>query len=128
MDSAHDTLKNLREPAARLRQDIPSVYDAFIAVEKAALADGALPTKVKQLIALAVAATRECDGCISSHARGAARAGATEAEVAEAMSVVIMLNGGPGTVWGPRALAAFREFDTAAKSPGQRDAGSPTSM
>ncbi len=58
---------------------------------------------------MAISATRECGGCISSHARGAARQGATEAEVAEAMSVVIMLNGGPGTVGGPRALAAYRE-------------------
>ena len=77
---------------------------------KGLAADGALPAKVKELIALAIGATRECDGCISAHARGAMRQGATEAEVAEAMSVVIMMNGGPGTVWGPRALAAFREF------------------
>ena len=34
----------------------------------------------------------------------------TTSRVAEAMGVVIMLNGGPGTVWGPRALAAYREF------------------
>jgi AhpD family alkylhydroperoxidase len=110
MDRAHDVLTGLREPSAGLRKNIPGVYDAFIATEKAALADGALPARVKQLIALAVAATRQCDGCISSHARGAAREGATEAEVAEAMGVVIMLNGGPGTVWGPRAFAAYGEF------------------
>jgi AhpD family alkylhydroperoxidase len=110
MESARDIAKGLTEPAARLRKNIPAVYDAYGAMSKAVLADGALPGKVKELVALAIAATRECDGCISSHARGAARQGATEAEVAEAMSVVIMMNGGPGTVWGPRALAAYREF------------------
>jgi AhpD family alkylhydroperoxidase len=74
------------------------------------MVEGALSVKVKELIALAIAATRECDGCIAAHARGAARAQATEAEVAEAMGVVVMMNGGPGTVWGPRAAAAHREF------------------
>jgi AhpD family alkylhydroperoxidase len=110
METARETMKGLTEPAARLRKDIPEVYEAYIAMTKAVIADGALSAKVKELIALAIGATRECDGCISSHARGAARQGASEAEVAEAMGVVIMLNGGPGTVWGPRALAAYREF------------------
>lgn len=54
--------------------------------------------------------TRECDGCVHAHARGAARRGATAQEVAEALGVAILLNGGPGTVWGPRAYAAFQEF------------------
>jgi AhpD family alkylhydroperoxidase len=74
------------------------------------MVDGALPAKTKEVIALAIAVTRECDGCIGAHSRSAARAGATEAEVAEAMGVAILMNGGPGTVRGPRALAAFQEF------------------
>jgi AhpD family alkylhydroperoxidase len=110
MESARDIAKELAQPSARLRKNIPAVYDAYGAMSKAVLADGALSAKVKELVALAIAATRECDGCISAHARGAAREGATEAEVAEAMGVVIMMNGGPGTVWGPRALGAYREF------------------
>ena len=74
------------------------------------MAEGALSSRTKELIALAIAATRECDGCIGAHARSAQRAGATAGEVAEAMGVVIMMNGGPGTVWGPRAFAAFEEY------------------
>ncbi len=74
------------------------------------MGEGELSAKVKELIALAIAITRECDGCIAAHARGAARRGATAAEVAEMIGVAIMMNGGPGTVWGPRALAAFHEF------------------
>ncbi len=54
--------------------------------------------------------SKECDGCIASHARGAVRTGATESEVAEALGVAIAMDGGPGTVYGPRAFAAFREF------------------
>jgi AhpD family alkylhydroperoxidase len=110
MESARDIAKGLTQPAAQLRKSIPGVYDAYGAMSEAVLAEGALPAKVKELVALAIAATRECDGCITAHARGAARRGATEAEVAEAMGVVIMMNGGPGTVWGPRALAAYGEY------------------
>jgi AhpD family alkylhydroperoxidase len=87
------------------------VYAAYAQMHGAAMADdGALPARVKELIALAIAVTRECDGCVVAHARGAAGRGATAQEVAEAVGVAILMNGGPGTVWGPRALAAFEEF------------------
>lgn len=71
------------------------------------MAPGALSAGTKELLALVIAATRECDGCVAAHARSAVRAGVTRDEVAEAMGVVILMNGGPGTVWGPRVLAAY---------------------
>ncbi|HHV22726.1 MAG TPA: carboxymuconolactone decarboxylase family protein [Propionibacterium sp.] len=104
------TLADLREPSKNLRSKIGDVYAGFGAVHKAALADGALDTKTKELIALAISITSQCDGCISSHARGAASAGATEEEVAEMIGVAILMAGGPATVYGPRALEAFQEF------------------
>jgi AhpD family alkylhydroperoxidase len=112
----NEVLGELRQPARELREHIPDVVGAYANMQRAALADGALSAKVKELIALAVAVTRECDGCVAAHARGAARQNATEEEVAEAMGVAIMLNGGPGTVWGPRALAAFKEMVEAEQS------------
>lgn len=110
MTHAHDTMNELREPGRQLRQAIPDVYAGYAATQRAVMVDQALPAKIKELIALAIAVTRECDGCIVAHAKSAAAAKATEAEVAEAMGVAILMNGGPGTVWGPRALAAFKEF------------------
>jgi AhpD family alkylhydroperoxidase len=110
MPSAHDVRKELAEPARRLRQSVPDVIGAYATMQRAAMEDGALSAKVKELIALAIGATRECDGCIAAHGLGAARQDATEAEVAEAMGVVIVMTGGPGTVGGARALDAYREF------------------
>ncbi len=110
MDSAHEVRKQLAGPARRLREGVPDVIGAYATMQRAVMIEGALPAKVKELIALAVAATRQCDGCIAAHASGTAREGASEAEVAEAMGVVVLMNGGPGTVWGPRALAAYREY------------------
>jgi AhpD family alkylhydroperoxidase len=106
----HQVQEDLRQPYDALRQAIPDVMSGYGALRAAAFAEGALAVKTKELIALAIAITRECDGCIAVHARGAARRGATTEEVAEMIGVAISMNGGPGTVWGPRALAAFVEF------------------
>ena len=110
MEHAHETLRELGGQGRKLRELIPAVYSGFRELDGAAMADGVLAAKTKQLVALAIAVTRECDGCIASHARGAAREGATREEVAEAMGVALMMNGGPGTVWAPRAFAAFEEY------------------
>ena len=112
MAHAHEILDELREPGRVLRRLIPDVYATFGALDRAVMAEGALSAKHKEIIALAIGATRQCEACIASHAQGAARAGASAAEVGEAMGVVILMNGGPGTAWGPRALAAFREYAT----------------
>jgi AhpD family alkylhydroperoxidase len=109
MDHQH-TSDDLRDAAKALRDLIPETYRAFAGLSREAMGDGALPRATKELIALSIAATRECDGCIAAHARNAVAAGVTRQEIAEAMGVVILMNGGPGTVWGPRALEAFDQF------------------
>lgn len=105
-----DVLADLRGPSRELRRLIPDVYDGFSKLHGAALADGVLDAKAKELIALAVSVATQCDGCIASHARGAHRQGATVEEVAEAIGVTLLMTGGPATVYGPRALAAFQAF------------------
>lgn len=106
----NEILDELRQPVRDLRDQIPAVFGGFAALSSAAFADGALDAKTKELIALAIAVVKQCDGCIASHARGAARRGATAEEVAEALGVAIVMDGGPGTVHAPRAFEAFREF------------------
>ncbi len=101
-----------------LRKAIPDVYKGFRELHEAALAPGALDTKTKELMALAIAVSDRCDGCIASHARGAARAGATKQEAAETIGVAFLMCGGPATIYGPRAYAAFCEFFDAAAAEG----------
>jgi AhpD family alkylhydroperoxidase len=110
MEHFHQVTDDLRGPYRDLVEAIPDVMSGYNALHVAAMGEGALSARMKELIALAISITRECDGCIAAHARGAARRGATLAEVAEMIGVAISMNGGPGTVWGPRALAAFKEF------------------
>ena len=110
MSYGKDVQRELRVPARELRQAIPGVYQGFAHLHEEALAAGALGAKAKELIALAIAVSKGCDGCIASHARGAAKAGATMEEAAEALGVVVLMDGGTATVHGPRAYAAFREY------------------
>jgi AhpD family alkylhydroperoxidase len=110
MEHFHQITEDLKAPYRELTEAIPDVVGGYGAMHKAAMVEGALSTRMKELVALAIAITRECDGCISAHARGAAHHGATVAEVSEMIGVVILMNGGPGLVWGPRALAAYHEF------------------
>jgi len=93
-----------------LREAIPDVYRGFTSFSQAAFSPGALGSKSKELIGLAVAVALQCDGCVASHARSAAKAGASRQEAAEAIGVAMMFLGGPGTVYGPRAYDAFCEF------------------
>ncbi len=109
MQSNTQVREELRQPALDLRAMIPDVLKGYSELSRAAMAEGELSAGVKELLALTIAITRECDGCVVSHARGAVRHGVTRQQVAEAAGVAIMMNGGPGTVWGPRALRAYDE-------------------
>jgi AhpD family alkylhydroperoxidase len=100
----------LRTPTRELRRAIPEVYRGYKELHDAALAPGALDSKTKELIALAIAVSKECDGCIAAHAHAAVRHGASPQEAAEAIGVTFLMNGGPATVYGARAYAAFVEF------------------
>lgn len=100
----------LRPQARELRRMIPEVYQGFAALHGAALAEGVLDAKTKELIALAISVNTQCDGCISSHAKGAAQFGATKEEVAEALGVTLLMGGGPSSIYAPRAFDAFCEF------------------
>lgn len=103
-------LKALGPLHRQLRKAIPDAYQGFGELHRAAFADGALPTAVKELIAVAIAVTDGCDGCIASHAQAAVRAGATREQAAEAIGVTFLMKGGPATIYGPRAFDAFLEF------------------
>lgn len=112
--SAAAVIDDLKEPTRSLSQMTPEVWAGFAELHRAAVADGALPASVKELMALAIAVVKQCDGCIAYHAKAAARRGATPEEVAEALGVALLMDGGTASVYGPRAWDAYREL---ARSP-----------
>jgi AhpD family alkylhydroperoxidase len=82
----------------------PAAWQGFLAFDKAAMADGALPAKTKELIALAVAMTTQCPYCIEIHGKRAKNAGCTEAEIAEAVFVAAALRAGGAVTHGTHCL------------------------
>ena len=69
-----------------------------------------LGTKVRELIALAVAVTARCDGCIAIHSEAAIRRGASKEEIAEALGVAIAVNAGAALVYSTRVMDAVKEY------------------
>jgi AhpD family alkylhydroperoxidase len=78
----------------KLGQLATEATNAFWAYDKAALADGAIPKKYKELMAIAVALTTQCPYCIEVHRQQALNAGATEQELAEVVHVAAALRAG----------------------------------
>ena len=76
---------------AHVGELVPETMAAFKAFDKAALADGAIPKKYKELMAIAVALSTQCPYCIEVHRQQAVDAGATETELAETVHVAAAL-------------------------------------
>ena len=84
----------------------PEGMAAFRAYDKAALADGAIPKKYKELMAIAVALTTQCPYCIEVHRQEALKAGVTEQERAEAVQVAAALRAGAAIAHGTHLFEA----------------------
>ncbi len=110
MERLAEIVPDLSEPTRSLKEMVSDVWSTFAELHSAAVADGALPAATKQLIALASAVVKQCDGCIAYHSKAAARRGATPEEVAEALGVALLMDAGTASVDGPRAWEAYREF------------------
>ncbi len=86
-----DTTKEL---AQKRRELAPEIYSAFRAFGQSVFGDGALPSKTKELIAVAVAHVTQCPYCIRGHTELALQKGATDKEIMEAIWVSAEMRAG----------------------------------
>jgi AhpD family alkylhydroperoxidase len=97
-----DKLKEISEKRQKAHNKLLSlkskVYETFLQMEKVAYGDGALPKKAKELIAVGISVVIDCESCMQWHIEQAAKVGANEQEVLEAIEVGIEMGGGPATV------------------------------
>ena len=96
-------MKNLAK-MKDIAANAPEAMKAFIAFDKAAMAEGAIPVKYKELMALSVAFTTQCPYCIEIHTGRARAAGVTEQEMAEAVLVAAALRAGGAVTHGTHAM------------------------
>ncbi len=92
-------MKNIQKLGA-LGKKADAAMKAFMEFDKVALADGAIPVKYKELIAIAVALTTQCPYCLEIHKGNAVKAGATEEELAEVTFIAAALRAGAAVTHG----------------------------
>jgi AhpD family alkylhydroperoxidase len=85
----------------------PDIIKGYTTLSRAGQKVGHLDEKTRELIALAVAITLRCDGCITVHTAAARERGATREEIAEVLGVAVSVNAGAAVVYSTRALDAF---------------------
>ena len=103
----------LRVPTRELRHAIPQVYAGYKELHDSALAPGVLDARTKELIALAIAVSKECDGCIAAHApRGGPSTAPARRKPPRRSALPSVMNGGPRQLLGARASAPSRSWRT----------------
>lgn len=101
-----------RELSDKRRALAPNTENAFQAFSQQVFADGALPTKTKQLIAVAVAHVTQCPYCIRGHTKAALRHGATRQELMEAIWVAAEMRAGGAYAHTAISLTAMDEVES----------------
>jgi AhpD family alkylhydroperoxidase len=96
--------------AARRKQLAPGIHDAFATFSERVFAEGALPTKTKQLIAVAAAHITQCPYCIRGHTKAALRHGASAEEIMEAIWVAAEMRAGGAYAHSALALDTIEEL------------------
>lgn len=96
-----------REVAEQRRTLAPQPAEAFKAFSRSVFADGALPVKTKQLIAVAAAHVTQCPYCIQGHTKAALQQGATAQEIMEAIWVAAEMRAGAAYAHSALALATI---------------------
>jgi AhpD family alkylhydroperoxidase len=105
--------QHLQSLMLKLGNELPGPISGFGQLHRHAMADGALSTKVKELIALGIGIAARCDGCIAYHVHDALKAGATRKEILETIGVAVLMGGGPAAMYGTEAFEALHQFETA---------------
>jgi AhpD family alkylhydroperoxidase len=105
-----DQLERIKGNMEALTQSEPATMEAFSALHRAVATPGALDFKTKELIALAIAVSLRCDGCIAFHTHDALESGATPDEVLEALGVAVMMGGGPSVIYATHVVEAVEQF------------------
>jgi AhpD family alkylhydroperoxidase len=116
----NDYRKQLAVGVKEIGQLSPDTIKGYMALSAAGQKKDLLGAKVRELIALAVAVTLRCDGCITVHTEAAIKHGATKEEIAEALGVATTVNAGAALVYSARVMDAFKQYPSAA-SPHEPD-------
>lgn len=110
MANFKEQAKDVFDFIGTLSKENPKIAEGFATMHKATGEDKALSAKQKELIALGIAISIRCEGCIACHVKAALDAGATQEEIVETIGVSVVMGGGPSIVYGDKAYKAMKEM------------------
>jgi AhpD family alkylhydroperoxidase len=113
----NEYLQQLQTGIGELGRASPEVLRGYRTLSDAGQKTNHLDAKTRELIALAVAVTLRCDGCITTHTSAAIKNGAQKEEIVEALGVAISVNAGAALVYSARVLDAFHAKEPPAAGP-----------
>jgi len=112
----HTTLiHNINTNLAPLRKAQPEAMQGFGQLARAAMTEGAISAKNKELIALAIGVTQHCSGCVGFHVKALVKLQCTRAELEEMLTVCVYMGGGPALMYTAEVLAAWDAMSPAAQ-------------
>lgn len=107
-------IHNINENLAPFRKAQPEAMQGFGQLVRAAMAEGAINAKNKELIALAIGVTQRCSGCIGFHVKALHRLQCTRAELEEMLSICVYMGGGPALMYAAEVIKAWEDMAPAA--------------
>ena len=100
-------IQEINESLSPFRKTQPEAMQGFGQLARAAMAEGAVSAKHKELIALAIGVTQGCSGCIGFHVKALHKLQCTRAELEEMLSVCVYMGGGPALMHTAEVLKAW---------------------
>ena len=111
MSKTKQMLAEIQGNLVKLGKKHPKLTKAFMhELIPATSSDGALDVKTKEMIALGMAITTQCEPCIGMHLSKALKAGVTAEEVAEVCGVAVLMGGGPALMYSAKTMGMLEEL------------------
>jgi AhpD family alkylhydroperoxidase len=103
-------INDINASLAPFRKAQPEAMAGFGQLAKAAISDGALSAKTKELIALGIGITQRCSGCIGFHVKALHKLACTREELEEMLAVCVYMGGGPALMYAAEAIKAWESL------------------
>ncbi|MBH2010160.1 MAG: carboxymuconolactone decarboxylase family protein [Xanthomonadaceae bacterium] len=103
-------IQDINEGLAPFRKAQPEAMAGFAQLARAAMSDGTISARHKELMALAIGITQHCSGCIGFHVKALHKLGCTRAELEEMLAVCVYMGGGPALMYAAETIKAWESL------------------
>ena len=106
-----EEFKNNQDMSKELYEACPDMMGSFMNMHGEYAKDSTITLKEKEMVSIGISITIKCIPCMLAHITSLKKAGGTREELVDVIKACILMNGGPGTAYGAKALKMFDELD-----------------